>query len=151
MPLGTLVVFSDADQLVVPDAWVQAPLSTLYSTFVTATLSLAVPEMGIEPDTVVPSSGDRSVTLGGTDSNTGSTIFRTRMAEMRALVSNAVVTPVKSILSWPLDTLLVNVRTLALFAPPAAAKISKLLSTCWPWMETLKSRWPTAVQRVSAL
>ena len=52
-------------------------------------------------------------------------------------------TVVKAIVILPLaSAVALNDWTFALFAPPAVAKMSKLLSTCWPLMLTLKRRWP---------
>lgn len=48
---------------------------------------------------------------------------------------------------WPpLGLMLLKTWSSALLAPPALAKRSKLLSTCVPSMDTLKTRWPAAVQ-----
>ena len=44
----------------------------------------------------------------------------------------------------------VNCSTTALYSPPAVAKMSKLVSTCVPSMETLKIREPAVVQYSSA-
>src|SRR5882724_10228084 len=129
-PFGMAAVLSENDQFVVPVAMLQPPLSMLTSTLATATLSLAVPVTETVPATVEPLTGALIATVGGIDSKTGSAIFLTRMAETRALVSNAVATSLKSISSCPLDTMLVNVTVIALLEPPAAAKISKLLNTC---------------------
>ena len=39
-----------------------------------------------------------------------------------------------------------NCWTSAMFFPPASLKMSKLLSTCVPLIDTLNSRWPAALQ-----
>ncbi len=54
---------------------------------------------------------------------------------------------VNAITTWPLEfAVVLNVRTMALFAPPAAAKMSKAVSTVAPLMATLNVRCPAAVQ-----
>src|SRR5260370_6496190 len=72
---------------------------------------------------------------------------RTSMPLIRALS----VTVVKTRLIWPLAlAVAVNCSITALFIAPAVAKMSKLVSTCVPLLDTLKMRWPAAVQNVSA-
>src|SRR5215510_5029757 len=61
------------------------------------------------------------------------------------------LTLVNWITYWPLElAFTVNCWMIALFLAPAAAKISKLVSTCVPLMVTLKMREPAADQKVSA-
>src|SRR5581483_1984767 len=50
----------------------------------------------------------------------------------------------------PLGTVTENCETTALYSPPAAAKISKLVSTWVPSMNTLNTRDPAVVQYSSA-
>src|ERR1039457_6950856 len=63
-PLSRFCVLSEKDQLVVPEAVLQVPLSTFTSTFATATLSEAVPETSVEPETVEPLMGKLRATPG---------------------------------------------------------------------------------------
>src|ERR1019366_8715105 len=57
------------------------------------------------------------------------------------------LTVVKWIVNLPeLSAGTVNCSTTALSAAPAAATMSKLVSTCLPLILTLKTRWPAAVQ-----
>jgi hypothetical protein len=59
----------------------------------------------------------------------------------------SAVPDVKETTTWPLlFAALVNCCTFALFAPPAAAMMSKFVSTGVLLMATLNVRWPTAVQ-----
>src|SRR5882724_11561090 len=102
-----VAVLSENDQFVVPVAMLQPPLSILTSTFATATLSLAVPVTETMAATVEPLAGELMTTVGGIGSKMGSAIFLTRMADTRAFISHAVVTPMKSISSCPLETMLV--------------------------------------------
>ena len=43
-----------------------------------------------------------------------------------------------------------NGSTTALSLPPAAAKMSKLVSAVSPLIVTLKTRWPAAFKKISA-
>src|SRR5579875_210102 len=43
-----------------------------------------------------------------------------------------------------------NCSTTALYSPPAVAKMSKFVNTCTPFITTLKTRLPAAVQYSSA-
>src|ERR1035441_3113700 len=56
-------------------------------------------------------------------------------------------TVVNTITIWPEAlAVAVNVLSIALSSPPAAANISKSVRTCVPLMLTLNSRFPAAVQ-----
>ena len=50
------------------------------------------------------------------------------------------------VMSPPEGAILWNTSSTALLAPPAEARMSKLVRTAFPLMETLKTRWPAAVQ-----
>src|ERR1035441_5250651 len=63
------------------------------------------------------------------------------------LMSARSTTEVNTITIWPEAlAVAVNVSSIALSSPPAAANISKLVSTAVPLMLTLKTRFPAAVQ-----
>src|SRR5260370_5472419 len=67
------------------------------------------------------------------------------------LTSALSVTVVNLITYWPLASAATsNSLITALLAAPAAAKISKLASTCVPLIETLNTREPAVVWNVSA-
>src|SRR5207253_2428288 len=68
-----------------------------------------------------------------------------RISKPLNLASSKTVIKVTTI--WPpLSATAVNSLTTALFLPPAAATMSKLLSTWLPLICTLKSRWPVLPQ-----
>lgn len=50
------------------------------------------------------------------------------------------------VITPPLGAILLNTSSIALFWPPVVVKISKLVSTCVPFTETLKILCPAAVQ-----
>ena len=79
--MSRFCVLSEKDQLVVPEAMLQVPLSTFTSTFATATLSEAVPETNVEPDTVELLMGKLRTTPGGVRS-------ATMLVEVTKYVSN---------------------------------------------------------------
>src|SRR3569833_1820693 len=67
------------------------------------------------------------------------------------LTSALSTTVVKAIIIWPLEfAAALNCWTFALNSPPAAAKMSKFVSTWLPLIETLKVRCPDAVWAYSA-
>jgi hypothetical protein len=58
-----------------------------------------------------------------------------------------LITVVKAMTIWPLLLALAeNCWTLAMYSPPAAAKMSKSVRTCVPLIVTLDSRAPAASQ-----
>src|SRR5512134_3427047 len=68
-------------------------------------------------------------------------------ATVMALILGFSVTAVNWITTWPLELAVVlNERAMARFAPPAAAKMSKLLKTAAPLIDTLNDRCPAAVR-----
>ncbi len=72
------------------------------------------------------------------------------MISMASTLALSVVV-VKAMVILPLlSAVVVKVWTTALLAPPAAVKMSKLVRTATPLMETLKRRWLAAVHQVSA-
>jgi hypothetical protein len=67
------------------------------------------------------------------------------------LMSALLTTDVNVITYWPLEfAASVNPWMLAMFCPPEAAKMSKLVSTCVPLVVTLNVREPAVVKKVSA-
>jgi len=49
-----------------------------------------------------------------------------------------------------LGEILLKTWSVAVFAPPAVAKISKLVSTWVPLIDTFSMRWPAAPSKISA-
>src|SRR6185503_10287826 len=70
---------------------------------------------------------------------------------VRPLILGFWVPAMNWITTWPLAlAVVVNERAMARLAPPAAAKISKLVKTVAPLMDTLKRRCPAPDRKVSA-
>lgn len=62
-----------------------------------------------------------------------------------ALILALSLTVLKLIVSVPLVTLAVNVLSKAVFFG-TFARMSKFVSTCWPFIDTLNTRWPALDQ-----
>jgi hypothetical protein len=59
---------------------------------------------------------------------------------------SALAGPKVMVMTPPEGAILLKTSSMALFCPPVVAKISKLVSTCVPFTETLKTLCPAAVQ-----